>query len=137
MSLIEEIKTIAKEKSNQEELVIQEIVGWFEERINNKKYEDFLKEIITKKIEKGEENINLYIEYFNFSGTRYLYCGGYEFNFEDNTYYYKGIDITKISLKVVNVLTNILKERVLELGFSILEEKDIYKDKKRYIKIGW
>lgn len=153
MSFIEEIKELANDRNNKEDLVINEIIDYFKEKMYSKKFEENLKELYIKKaINQGKNNCDLWIEFWEYcSGCSYtnIYvggCGKFELKGEDNNYKsyydYKGIRLCDIHKKVCNRLSTLLKNRLEELGLKVSSSERLdnnyrfnyYKEK---IKISW
>lgn len=65
MAFIEEIYKMKNDRENKENEVINEIVGYFREKINSEKYETFLKNKIEQKINESKDELILYVEFGN------------------------------------------------------------------------
>lgn len=125
MSFIQEIKEIENNRNNQEEIVINEIVDYFKEKLNSDKYKEYLKKRITDKINESKNTLELNIEFWNYhsgcSETNFS-CGGIKFKLDYGKYDYKGIKLYDIQHKVCDKLSVLLCDKLEELGLTIVSK---------------
>jgi len=145
MSFIEDIKNMEKERDNKEIIVIEEIVDYFNNKFNSKDYENFLKKLIGEKITENKNNLKLKVEFWEYhngcSATNFA-CSYYTFKLEHGEYKYKDIKLYDIQEKVGNRLSELLKNKLTDLGLKIVnEERQDHKSRFNYyqneITISW
>lgn len=125
MSFIQEIKEMEKDRREKENDVINEIVNYFNEKFNDVKYEEYLKKRIEEEINASKKQLNLKIEFWNYSSgcmSTNFSCGGKVFKLEYGKYDYKGIELYDIQHKVCDKLSILLCNKLEELGLTIVSK---------------
>ena len=134
MNFLEEIKNMQKNRDNQENIVLNDILNYFKEQIYSDDFKKILKEnYIKRAINNGKNNCELYIEFWEYSNgcsptyIRVSCCGKFEIKgtYDDySSYYnYKDIRLKDIHKRVCSEISKLLKTRLTELGLDITETK--------------
>ena len=153
MSFIDEIKEMENDRNSKENIVVNDILEYFKERMENEKFTEVLKNnYIKEAINEGKNTCDLMIEFWEYSSgcsNTYIYvggCGRFELKPTDDDYHshydYKGIRLKDIHKRICKELSKMLKEKLEELGLTILSserEDDNYRFKyyKEKITISW
>ena len=129
MSFIEEIREMANDKTNKENIVIEDIVKYFKEKMETDTFKDNLKARIKDAINKGKTSCELRIEFWEYcSGCSNTYisvsgCKRFELEYDvddyDSHFCYKGINLKQIHKRLCGTLSDIYKEKLRELGLFI------------------
>lgn len=144
-NFMDEIKELKNNREQQEELVINEIRDYFEDKFDSQEYKDYLKERIAREINNGKDTITFTTEFWEYQSgcsETYFSCGGKKFSLKDEKYDYKGIDLSSIQVKVGDVLSSLFIHKMTELGLKVIDtrRKDNeyrYNYYKNDIIIGW
>lgn len=145
MSFIEDIRNMQNERVNKEELVINEIIKYFEERFDKENYENYLKGRIKDRINESKNTLILYTEFWNYhcgcSNTNFS-SGGVVFELENGKNEYKGIELCNIQYKVGEKLSQLLRYKLESLGLQVvsscrLDDQSRFKYYKEKIVIKW
>lgn len=152
MNFIEEIRQMENDRYSKEGVVINDILDYFEKKMNNNEFKEILKNYIKEAINKAKNTCDLKIEFWEYhSGCSdtYIYvsgCGKFEIKGNndsyDSKYNYKGVRLEEIHKRICKELSKMLKEKLEELGLKVLSSKreddnyrfDYYIEK---ITIGW
>lgn len=153
MSFLEEINNMQNDRNNKENIVVEDIVNYFKEKMEREEWKDILKDIYIKKaINEGKNTCDLRIEFWEYScGCSDTYisvssCGKFEIIGEEGNYNsrynYKGIRLKEIHKRVCSEISKVFKEKLRQLGLLIInsEREDnnyrfgYYKEK---ITISW
>lgn len=153
MSFLEEIKKIETDRNSKENIALNDILDYFKDKIYSDNFQNVLKEnYIKKAINNGKNSCELYIEFWEYhSGCSPTYistscCNMFEIkgtSGDYNSYYnYKDIRLKDIHKRVCSKISNMLKEKIKELGLEIIEtrrddDKYRYGYYKEIITIGW
>ena len=148
MSFLEDIKGIEKERQEKENEIINEIVEYFNTRINSEKYEEYLKKRIVEKINESKNTLTLYMKFWRYrdgcSGTNFS-CGGYTWYLEKqenqvDKYRYKGINLGDIHNEICKKIHTILLMKLESLGLEIIKDNKVesrFNDYNREIEVRW
>lgn len=152
MSFIDEIKEIENDRNSTENIVINEILEYFKEKMYNDPFKENLKEYIKKAINNGKNTCDLNVEFWEYhsgcSNTNIYVsgCGKFEIKGNndsyDSKYNYKGIRLYDIHKRLCSTLSDSLKDRLRELDLKVVSSEredskyrfDYYKEK---ITISW
>ena len=150
MSFLEEIKEIENERDNKENVVINEIVNYFTEKMNSDTFKNNLKRYITDEINNGKKSCNLKIEFWEYTSgcsDTYIYvsgCGKFEIKGEDNSYSgkrnYKGVRLYDIHKRICSALSEKLKEKIKELELKVdfsKRDDNRFGDYEEIINVSW
>jgi hypothetical protein len=128
MSFLEEIEEMKNNRNDTENRVVNEIVDYFKEKMNNDKFKEYLKEYIKKAINNGKTNCNLRIEFWEYSSgcsDTFIYvpcCGKFELKGEEK-YEYKGIRLKEIHKRICTILSDLFKTKIKELGLKVINSE--------------
>lgn len=134
MSFLEEVQELKNDRNNKENIVVNDIVNYFREKMENEKWKTILKEnYIKKSINEGKNSCDLRIEFWEYScgcsptNIRVWSCGKFEIVGEngnyDSYYNYKGIRLQEIHKRICTEISKLLKEKLEELGLKIISSK--------------
>lgn len=131
MNFLEEIKEIQNDRDNKENIVVNEILDYFKEKMETDRFKANIKERIKDAINKGDKKCILQVEFWEYhSGcsNTYIYvggCGKFEISEEKNgsNYKYKEIELEKIHKRICSKLNDMLIEKLEELGLKIINSK--------------
>ena len=131
MNFLEEIKEIQNDRDNKENIVVNEILDYFKEKMETYRFKANIKERIKDAINKGDKKCILQVEFWEYhSGcsNTYIYvggCGKFEISEEKNgsNYKYKEIELEKIHKRICSKLNDMLIEKLEELGLKIINSK--------------
>lgn len=133
MGFIEEIKEMENDKKSKDNMVVNEIVEYFKEKMYSDPFKDNLKRYIKKAINNGKNTCDLKIEFWEYSAgcsDTYIYVSGCE-KFEikgnndnyDSRYNYKGIRLCDIHKRICSTLSDMLKDRIRELDLKFVSSE--------------
>ncbi len=133
MSFLEEIKKMENDRNSQENIVLNDILNYFEERMNKDSFKNNLKDRIKEALNKGKNTCDLKIEFWDYTSgcsPTYIYvacCGNFEIKGKDGDYSsyhnYKGVRLEDIHKRVCSKLSDLLKEKLEELELKIVSSK--------------
>ena len=133
MSFLEEIKEMENGRNSQENIVLNDILNYFEEKMNKDSFKNNLKERIKEALNKGKNTCDLKIEFWDYtSGCSFTYiyvacCGKFEIKGTDGDYSsyhnYKGVRLEDIHKRVCSKLSELLKEKLKELELKIVSSE--------------
>lgn len=151
MSFLDEIKEIETNRNDRENVVIDDILNYFKDKLYSDNFKNNLKDnYIKRAINNGKDYCELMIEFWEYhSGCSNTYisvggCGRFELKNDssDSPYNYKGIRLYDIHKRICSKLSDLLKTRLSELGLQVVATEreddkfrfDYYKER---IKIKW
>lgn len=133
MSFIEEIREMENDRNDKENIVLNDILSYFEEKMRKETFKNNLKDRIKESLNKGKNTCDLKIEFWDYaSGCSFTYiyvacCGKFEIKGTDGDYssyhYYKGVRLEDIHKRVCGKLSELLKEKLQELELEIVSSK--------------
>lgn len=147
MNLVNELR----ERSNGIEYikmqVIEEIKRAFDKCFEGDRFENHLRKIISKS-DVEERKKDLFVEFWEYQdgcSTTHFHCGGIEwYNHENKDGYashrYKGIELNTIDKEVGAYLSQLLTNKMTELGFTLLSCEPVKSRFSYYYKkftFGW
>lgn len=135
MSFLEEIEEMKNNRNDTENIIVNEIVDYFKEKMNNEKFKEYLKEYIKKAINNGKTNCDLRIEFWEYSSgcsNTYIYvpcCGKFEIKGEYDNYdshlNYKGIRLKDLHKRICTILSDLFKTKIKELGLKVVSSERV------------
>lgn len=153
MNFLEEIEEMQKNRNNIENIVINDILKYFEEKMNSERFKDILKNnYIKDAIDKGKNSCDLKIEFWDYitgCSKTFIYvggCGKFELNnitdSYDSYHNYKGVRLKDIHKNICSKLSVILKNKLEELGLKIVSSERLDNNYRfgyynETIKISW
>lgn len=130
MSFLEEIKEIENDRNSRENIVVNDIVEYFKDKMYSDDFKNNLKNRIKEKIYNGEKTCDLKIEFWEYcSGCSYTNisvsgCGKFELkginNDYDSYYKYKGVRLCDIHKKICVDISDMLMDRLRELDLKVV-----------------
>ena len=153
MNFIDEIKEIENDRNSKENIVVNDIIDYFKNKMEREKWKEILKEnYIKKAINNGKNTCDLKIGFWEYhTGCSCTHievwsCGRFEIEGEsgnyDSYYNYKGIRLKEIHKRVCLQISNLFKDKLKELGLKIVNcEREDGKSRFNYyeerITISW
>ncbi len=153
MDFLKEIEEMENKRKDAENIVINDILKYFEEKMNSERFKNILKNnYIKDAINSGKNSFDLMIEFWDYQSgcsKTYIYvggCGKFELNDitdnYDSYHNYKGIRLSDIHKSICFKLSMMLKNKLEELGLKVSSSERL-DDNYRFnyytekIKVSW